>query len=582
MFKNWSLQKRMLWAFLFLGLIVLSVALIGWHGTQRLSSHLQVVTTNLMPSIGALWQINEGQTNIQSAERLLLNSQTTLQERSQQNVLIEQAWNQIDEGFSVYEKLPRTAKEEELYEKFLVLWDEWKAAHEEYMSLNQDYENYKVVSPVRKLLALMQSGQNNSPEIPRIRAAMQQLERMQEQRESKKKLAYVAADDAIRELIAFKDTQIQEIQTMALRDVNQTTFWVFLGMLVGPVTATIFAFYFSYSLAKPLGVKIASVVKVAESISAGDLTQSIPVSPTQDEIGRLSQAFYKMNHSLNSLISQVRQSGIQVTSSSTEIAAANQQLEVTLTEQATATTQVSATTRQIAATSNQLVHTMEQVAQMAGTTANTAGLSQQDLQQMQHTITQLATASRTISSQLGSISDKANNITGIITTITKVADQTNLLSLNAAIEAEKAGEFGAGFAVVAREIRRLADQSAAATLEIETTVKQMQSAVATGVMEMDKFSRQVHQSVEDIAILTQRMSSIIEQVQNLSPRFESVNQGMEDQAKGAQQIQAAMEQLQQASVQTAATVRETGLAIGQLRETAQNLQREIARFKINA
>jgi methyl-accepting chemotaxis protein WspA len=381
--------------------------------------------------------------------------------------------------------------------------------------------------------------------------------------------------EKINEIQATRQKLLDEEQEDAAQAINLTIYIIWISTLL--IAAV--GIFISWLIAQIISHSLGKAVQVAEEVASGNLTTNIEVV-SEDEVGKLLEAFQRMTHNLNKLVSQVRQSGIQVTSSSTEIAAANQQLEVTLTEQATATTQVSATTRQIAATSNQLVHTMEQVAQMAGTTANTAGLSQQDLQQMQHTITQLATASRTISSQLGSISDKANNITGIITTITKVADQTNLLSLNAAIEAEKAGEFGAGFAVVAREIRRLADQSAAATLEIETTVKQMQSAVATGVMEMDKFSRQVHQSVEDIAILTQRMSSIIEQVQNLSPRFESVNQGMEDQAKGAQQIQAAMEQLQQASVQTAATVRETGLAIGQLREVAQQLQGEISRFQV--
>lgn len=97
---------------------------------------------------------------------------------------------------------------------------------------------------------------------------------------------------------------------------------------------------------------------------------------------------------------------------------------------------------------------------------------------METTMRQLADSTGSISARLGLISEKANNINGTITTITKVADQTNLLSLNAAIEAEKAGEYGLGFAVVAREIRRLADQTAVATLDIESMVRDMQSSVS--------------------------------------------------------------------------------------------------------
>ncbi len=102
-------------------------------------------------------------------------------------------------------------------------------------------------------------------------------------------------------------------------------------------------------------------------------------------------------------------------------------------------------------------------------------------------------ASQSISGRLKTIYEKAENITTVVTTITKIAEQTNLLSLNAAIEAEKAGEYGLGFTVVAREIRRLADQTAVATLDIEQMVKEMQTAVSTGVMEMDKFIAEVEQ-----------------------------------------------------------------------------------------
>ena len=95
------------------------------------------------------------------------------------------------------------------------------------------------------------------------------------------------------------------------------------------------------------------------------------------------------------------------------------------------------------------------------------------------------------------------------------------------------GEFGAGFAVVAREIRRLADQTAVATLEIEEMVGDMQSSVSSGVMEMDKFSVEVNQSVEDVVQVSGQVAQIMQQVQELPPRFERVNQGMDSQALGA-------------------------------------------------
>ena len=103
----------------------------------------------------------------------------------------------------------------------------------------------------------------------------------------------------------------------------------------------------------------------------------------------------------------------------------------------------------------------------------------------------------------------------MVTTINKVADQTNLLSLNAAIEAAKAGEFGQGFAVVAREIRRLADQTAIATLDIEQMVKEMQSSVSSGVMGMEKFAQEVQSAVREVNEISGQIAHIIEQVQGL-------------------------------------------------------------------
>ena len=102
-----------------------------------------------------------------------------------------------------------------------------------------------------------------------------------------------------------------------------------------------------------------------------------------------------------------------------------------------------------------------------------------------------------------------------MTTITKVADQTNLLSINAAIEAEKAGEYGLGFLVVAREIRRLADMTAVATLNIQRMVKEMQYSVSAGVMEMDKFSEQVRKVVGEVGHIGGQLGQIITGAQGL-------------------------------------------------------------------
>ncbi|MBD2414369.1 methyl-accepting chemotaxis protein [Nostoc calcicola FACHB-389] len=381
------------------------------------------------------------------------------------------------------------------------------------------------------------------------------------------------------EMLQIEEQLLEERQKQASQVQAFTNFMnlanFFCILIVSIIVSLVIIRILSFSLSRSLQ----SAFSIAERVSAGDLTTQIEVT-TDDEIGRLMASLKNMIANLNLLVRQVQNSGILVTTSATQIAASGKQLEGTISEQVASTNEVTATAKEIAATSRGLVNTMEQVASMSQITRTAASSSQKDLLRMEVTMRQLSEATNAIASRLGVISEKANNINNIVVAITKVADQTNLLSLNAAIEAEKAGEYGLGFAVVAREIRRLADQTAIATVDIEQMVKQMQSSVSTGVMEMDKFATEVGRSVEDVVSISLQIGQIIQQVQDLTPHFESVNQGMEIQSLGAQQISDAMVQLSSTSLQTADSLREINSAIAQLNQVAQGLRQEISRFQV--
>ena len=277
---------------------------------------------------------------------------------------------------------------------------------------------------------------------------------------------------------------------------------------------------------------------------------------------------------------QVQRSGIQVNSTVTQISATAKQQQTTAREIATTTIEIGETSKGISATSKQLVKTMNEVNQVAEETTSLAGNGQASIARMEATMRQIMEASGAVTAKLSVLSEKTANINTVITTITKVADQTNLLSLNAAIEAEKAGEYGLGFAVVALEIRRLADQTAVATYDIEKMVREMQSAVATGVMGMDKFSEELRRGVEEVRQVGTHLAQIIHQVQTLTPRFQTVNDGMNAQATGAEQISETLHQLSQAAQQTAESLRQSNTAIEQLNGAARELQTSVTRFRL--
>jgi len=300
----------------------------------------------------------------------------------------------------------------------------------------------------------------------------------------------------------------------------------------------------------------------------------------KDVIRKLTQAFRKMTAGLNSLIGLVQQAGLSVNTSSAEIAASARQIEATAREQAAGTAQAAETGRRIAEASHDILASMHEVSAAVTDAAGLAGESRTGLSAMETSMRSLVDSTAFVSAKLSVISEKANNIGAVVTAINKVSDQTNLLSLNAAIEAEKAGEYGRGFSVVAREIRRLADQTAGAALDIEQMVREMQSAVSAEVMEMDKFSEEVRRGVAEVAGVGQSLTRIIDRVGELEPLFDIVRDGMRGQSEDARSISEAMNLLTEAAGQTRDSIAEFNRAAMQLNDAVGGLQEEVRRFRV--
>lgn len=389
--------------------------------------------------------------------------------------------------------------------------------------------------------------------------------------------SFEAVRPKLQSLIDFNKTSADRTMHDIREEVAATNTALGVAVALGALTALLAG----WLLLRAIGQPMQRVLEVLDTIRQGDFTQRMHLD-RRDEFGALASGFNRMTDELTGLVGQVQKSGIQVNTSVTEIAATAKQQQATASEIAATTTQIGATSKEISATSRELVRTVGEVSAVADQSAALASNGQSSLAQMEGTMRAVMDASASINAKLTVLNEKAGNIGQVVTTITKVADQTNLLSLNAAIEAEKAGEFGRGFAVVATEIRRLADQTAIASYDIEQMVKEIQSAVSASVMGMDKFADEVRRGMQDVQNVSDQLTQIIEQVQALAPRFETVNEGMQAQADGAEQISQALMQLSDAARQTVESLRQSNVAIDDLNGVANGLRGGVSRFKLQA
>lgn len=377
--------------------------------------------------------------------------------------------------------------------------------------------------------------------------------------------------------------QVQQVFDTLMREILYIAFGAFILIMI-------LAIWIGNLITRPITflTKIAHLVARGNIFEAGKLLNNTEGNNQfiqkahgySNETNMLLQAMQQMIESLMTLITQVKRSSLQLMNASKEILDNAKVQENTASDFKSFTDEIAAAVKEISSTSQDLYRTMSNVADVAHDTASMADSSRGELAGMENTMQNLSSATRSISSKLSIITEKTSNINSVVTTISKVADQTNLLSLNASIEAEKAGEYGLGFGVVAREIRRLADQTALATLDIEQMVKEMQSSVTAGVMEMDKFTDEVRLGVSEVGRISDHLDKIIQQVQHLTPRYEAIKEGMQSQSQGAQHINDAMDSLSVSANKTANSAHRFQEATQYLQSAVGSLKQEISRFSI--
>jgi methyl-accepting chemotaxis protein WspA len=324
---------------------------------------------------------------------------------------------------------------------------------------------------------------------------------------------------------------------------------------------------------------ILTLTRLAIRIAQGDLSDiRLPKLP-DNEIGLLASAIATMAYNLKDLVSKVKSSSSQIV----RLYGATSQASKTQTDAALRAVQASAkiseVAQDIATTAKDLFSTIEAINQTIQKTAFQAEFSRNRLKIIASTIHEIVKAKDMIGQHLSDLKDKALSIQSIFGSIVKIADRTNILSLNTAIEAQQLGKNSSGLRVIAREIKQLADQTCMSSVQIEKKIQEMDSAVRLGIAGMDQFSEKVNQETQEITNASVYLNQLIEAVAKLPHHIEKAFARMQFQIQSAEAIEESIERLCASAHQAAVVLQETNQNLEDLNKSSGTFQKEIARFK---
>ncbi|MEZ5360744.1 MAG: Cache 3/Cache 2 fusion domain-containing protein [Candidatus Zixiibacteriota bacterium] len=320
-----------------------------------------------------------------------------------------------------------------------------------------------------------------------------------------------------------------------------------------------------------------SMAVVAESIADNDLTADVKPRSEKDTLGN---AFKQMSFNLNEMIAQLKENSDQLASAATEISSAAEEMARGANDQTEQAGQISTAIEEMTATilqSSKNANEAKNMSESAATTANSGQTIVGDTISGMVKIADSASDSGRIVNELATASDKIGEI---ISVIDDIADQTNLLALNAAIEAARAGEQGRGFAVVADEVRKLAERTGKATGEITEMIKGIQNDSARAVSSMEEAGKLVEEGKE----LADRAGGSLSEINNMSAQVMDmiiqIATAADEQSAAAEQISKNMEHIANVTKETAAGAQQSAAAAEELNRQAEGMQSIIGRFKV--
>lgn len=390
---------------------------------------------------------------------------------------------------------------------------------------------------------------------------------------------------------------------------------IVLGTLAAFIVAALAGFVLTRNIARPLQ----ELTAVAERITVGDLSVTVSADARTDEVGVLARTFDRMTQSLRAMAAaaaqiaagdlrstiapqspsdvlgnafarmvenlreQTRQlvEGANVLGAAgSEIVASTTQLASSASESAAAVSETTTTVEEVRQTAQVASQKAQHVFDSAQKAAQISLSGRKSTEDVSAGMTRIRQQMEAIAASMGRLSEQSQTIGQIIATVEDLAAQSNLLAVNAAIEAAKAGEHGKGFGVVAQEVKSLAEQSRQATNEVRTILSEIQKATTTAVLATEQGSKAVEAGIRQTDVAAESINALAGSVTDAAQAATQIAASSQQQLVGVDQVAAAMDSIKQASAQNVAGANQLETAARNVNDLGQRLKQMVERYKV--
>lgn len=359
-------------------------------------------------------------------------------------------------------------------------------------------------------------------------------------------------------------------------DLYNDGLWLVVGIIAGVIVLTVgLALLLTKSITSPIN----DALSVAERIAASDLSKEVMVSGT-DEAGRLLKALAQMQTNLRSTIMQISDSSTQLASASEEMTAVTEESSRGLVAQNDEVNQAATAVTEMSAAVDEVARNAESASQESKLTQGYTEVGQARVAQTLKSIQKLNGNVENTSEQIQGLSDRAQGISKVVEVIRAIAEQTNLLALNAAIEAARAGEQGRGFAVVADEVRALAHRTQVSTQEIEQMIAAIQNESDQAVKAMNTSKDLATESLGVAQEASTSLDQIATAIVQINERNLLIATASEEQSHVAREVDRNLVSIRELATQSAAGASQTASACGEMSKLAVNLNQLVNRFVV--